>query len=54
MPGLSSAIPSSTWGTLQSALGSLVLASVYVPNGKDYSAKLAFLSRLVAWVKQVT
>ncbi|HYY61042.1 MAG TPA: exodeoxyribonuclease III [Burkholderiales bacterium] len=33
---------------------SLVLASVYVPNGgKDYPAKLAFLERLIEWVKRV-
>ena len=39
---------------VQSALGNMVLASVYVPNGgKDYAAKLGFLSRLVAWVKQL-
>ncbi len=30
--------------------GSLVLASVYVPNGgKDYRAKLQFLDELIAW-----
>jgi exodeoxyribonuclease III len=35
---------------VQVALGNLVLASVYVPNGgKDYAAKLGFLSRLAAW-----
>jgi len=39
---------------VQAALGSLVLASVYVPNGgKDFSAKLAFLERLAAWAKRV-
>ena len=33
--------------------GDLVLASVYVPNGgKDYSAKLGFMTRLAAWAKQ--
>ena len=38
---------------VQAALGGLVLASVYVPNGgKDYSAKLAFLERLAAWAKR--
>jgi len=32
----------------------LVLASVYVPNGgKDYEAKLAFVTRLAEWAKQV-
>jgi exodeoxyribonuclease III len=37
---------------VQVALGDLVLASVYVPNGgKDYPAKLHFLTRLVAWAK---
>ena len=37
---------------VQAALGNLVLASVYVPNGgKDYAAKLDFLQRLVAWVR---
>jgi exodeoxyribonuclease-3 len=37
---------------VQVALGELVLASVYVPNGgKDYAAKLHFLTRLVAWAK---
>lgn len=35
-------------------LGRLVLASVYVPNGgKDYAAKLAFLERLAAWVRDL-
>ncbi|TMG87296.1 MAG: exodeoxyribonuclease III [Betaproteobacteria bacterium] len=37
---------------VQVALGNLVLASVYVPNGgKDYAAKLNFLRRLAAWTK---
>jgi exodeoxyribonuclease-3 len=37
---------------VQVALGNLVLASVYVPNGgKDYGVKLHFLTRLVAWAK---
>jgi len=32
------------------ALGNLVLASVYVPNGgKDYAAKIAFLTKLADW-----
>jgi exodeoxyribonuclease-3 len=36
------------------ACGNLVLASVYVPNGgKDYPAKLEFLRRLSAWVKEL-
>jgi len=39
---------------VQVALGNLVLASVYVPNGgKDYAAKLNFLNRLVAWTKDL-
>jgi exodeoxyribonuclease-3 len=34
--------------------GDLVIASVYVPNGgKDYPAKLAFLSRLTEWARQL-
>ena len=36
------------------SLGNLVLASVYVPNGgKDYTAKLAFLTALGAWSKSL-
>lgn len=39
---------------VQVALGNLVVASVYVPNGgKDYPAKLEFMKRLAAWGKQV-
>lgn len=39
---------------VQAQLGDLVLASVYVPNGgKDYPAKLGFMSRLAAWVRRV-
>lgn len=39
---------------VQAALGNLVLASVYVPNGgKDYPAKLEFLQRLRDWVQQI-
>jgi exodeoxyribonuclease III len=39
---------------VQVALGNLVLASVYVPNGgKDYSAKVQFLDRLATWAAQV-
>jgi len=39
---------------VQAAFGKLVLASVYVPNGgKDYAAKLNFMSRLVAWAKKL-
>ena len=36
------------------ALGNLVLASVYVPNGgKDYDAKIGFLQRLADWTAAV-
>jgi exodeoxyribonuclease-3 len=39
---------------VQVALGNLVIASVYVPNGgKDYSAKVQFLDRLAAWAAQL-
>ena len=39
---------------VQASLGNLVLASVYVPNGgKDYPAKLEFLKRMAAWVRQL-
>jgi exodeoxyribonuclease III len=39
---------------VQAAIGNLVLASVYVPNGgKDYEAKLVFMRRLAAWAKQL-
>jgi exodeoxyribonuclease III len=39
---------------VQVALGNLVLASVYVPNGgKDYAAKLRFLESLVGWARAV-
>ncbi|HTS21146.1 MAG TPA: exodeoxyribonuclease III [Casimicrobiaceae bacterium] len=39
---------------VQVAMGRLVLASVYVPNGgKDYTAKLAFLTALAAWSKSL-
>jgi exodeoxyribonuclease III len=39
---------------VQAALGQLVVASVYVPNGgKDYRAKLDFMRRLAGWAKQV-
>lgn len=34
--------------------GDLVIASVYVPNGgKDYPAKLTFLTRLADWARQL-
>ena len=39
---------------VQVALGNLVIASVYVPNGgKDYPAKVGFLGRLVQWSQQL-
>ena len=39
---------------VQVSLRNLVLASVYVPNGgKDYTAKLAFLTALAAWSKEL-
>ncbi len=39
---------------VQADLGNLALASVYVPNGgKDYEAKLGFVVKLAAWVKQL-
>jgi exodeoxyribonuclease-3 len=39
---------------VQVNLGSLLLASVYVPNGgKDYPAKLAFLEKLCDWAEQM-
>jgi exodeoxyribonuclease-3 len=35
-------------------LGDLIVASMYVPNGgKDYSAKLNFLTRLIDWARQL-
>jgi exodeoxyribonuclease III len=39
---------------VQIALGNMVLASVYVPNGgKDYPAKLNFVTRLAVWARQL-
>ena len=39
---------------VQAQVGSLVLASVYVPNGnKDYPAKIGFFRRLIAWAKDL-
>jgi len=39
---------------VQVALGNVVLASVYVPNGgKDYDAKIRFLTALAAWTKRL-
>jgi len=39
---------------VQADLGSLVLASVYVPNGnKDYAAKVEFFRKLIAWSKRL-
>jgi exodeoxyribonuclease-3 len=38
---------------VQVALGNLLLASVYVPNGgKDYAVKIRFMTHLVEWAKQ--
>ncbi|HEX6669883.1 MAG TPA: exodeoxyribonuclease III, partial [Gemmatimonadales bacterium] len=35
-------------------LGDLVVASIYVPNGgKDYPAKLTFLTRLIEWAREL-
>jgi exodeoxyribonuclease-3 len=39
---------------VQAEIGDLVIASMYVPNGgKDYPAKLAFLSQLTEWVRRL-
>jgi exodeoxyribonuclease III len=39
---------------VQADLGNLIIASVYVPNGgKDYAAKIDFVTRLAAWAKAV-
>jgi exodeoxyribonuclease III len=39
---------------VQATIGNLALASVYVPNGgKDYPAKLEFMKRLAAWVREL-
>jgi exodeoxyribonuclease-3 len=39
---------------VQAALGNVVLASVYVPNGnKDYPAKIDFVRRLITWAKRL-
>jgi exodeoxyribonuclease-3 len=39
---------------VQAEFGKLVFASVYVPNGgKDYPAKLNFVTRLAAWARQL-
>ena len=40
---------------VQVALGDLVLASVYVPNGgKDYQAKVGFLTSLAGWASRLS
>jgi len=40
---------------VQVTLGDLVVASVYVPNGgKDYQAKVAFLSKLADWAARLS
>ena len=39
---------------VQVTIGDLVVASVYVPNGgKDYPAKLAFLTAMAEWAQEV-
>jgi exodeoxyribonuclease III len=39
---------------VQAAIGNLVLASVYVPNGnKDYAAKIEFVKRLISWAREL-
>jgi exodeoxyribonuclease-3 len=39
---------------VQVDLGPLVVASVYVPNGgKDYTAKVGFLHRMIVWARQL-
>jgi exodeoxyribonuclease-3 len=39
---------------VQAQFGKLVIASIYVPNGnKDYAAKIDFVKRLIAWVRQL-
>jgi exodeoxyribonuclease-3 len=39
---------------VQAELGELVIASVYVPNGgKDYPAKLHFVTRMAEWARQL-
>ncbi len=38
---------------VQAQLGALLIASIYVPNGnKDYPAKIDFVRRLIAWVRE--
>jgi len=39
---------------VQVTLGNMIVASVYVPNGgKDYAAKIRFMTHLVEWSKQM-
>ena len=39
---------------VQVELGDLIIASMYVPNGgKDYPAKVNFLTRLIDWARQL-
>jgi len=39
---------------VQVTLGNMLVASVYVPNGgKDYAAKIRFMTHLVEWSKQM-
>ena len=40
---------------VQATIGNQVFASVYVPNGnKDYPAKVAFMTQLIAWAGEMT
>ena len=40
---------------VQASLGNLTVASVYVPNGgKDYAAKIAFVTQLIGWARKLT
>ena len=40
---------------VQASIGNQVFASVYVPNGnKDYPAKVAFMTQLIAWAREMT
>ena len=40
---------------VQATIGNQVFASVYVPNGnKDYAAKVGFMTRLIAWARELT
>jgi exodeoxyribonuclease-3 len=40
---------------VQATIGNQVFASVYVPNGnKDYPAKVAFMTQLIAWAREMS